>query len=65
VYDEKSNDELLALHGNREDLTEVAQDALAWVIRARGLLAVEVDAEASSVEATADGGVLLWAFDEQ
>ncbi len=64
VYDEKSNDELLALQGNREDLTEVAQDALARVIRGRGLIAVEAEAEAPGVEAAADGGALLWAFDD-
>jgi len=64
VYDEKSNDELLALHGNREDLTDVAQDALARVIKERGLVAAQVEAEAPSAEAAAEGGALLWAFDD-
>ena len=64
VYDEKSNDELLALHGNREDLTDVAQDALARVIQGRGLVAAQVEAEAPSVDAASEGGALLWAFDD-
>jgi hypothetical protein len=37
LYAEKSDDELVRMHGGREDLTEVAQQALADVLRARGL----------------------------
>ena len=66
VYDEKINDELLALHSNRENLTEVAQDALARVIRDRGLAApaVEVDMPHADAGAKTDYDVVLWTFDD-
>jgi hypothetical protein len=66
VYDEKSNDELLALHSNREDLTDVAQDALARVMKDRGLAvpAVEMDAPHADAGAKADYDVVLWTFDD-
>jgi hypothetical protein len=37
LYDEKSDDEVLGMYDNREDLTEVAQQALAETMRVRGL----------------------------
>jgi len=45
VYDEKTNDELLSLYSNSEDLTEVAQDALTRVMKDRGLEAPAANAE--------------------
>ena len=37
VYNERSDAELLSMHENRDDLTELAQDALAQVMRERRL----------------------------
>jgi hypothetical protein len=37
LYDEKSDDELQAMYADRDDLTEVAQEALAQTMHGRGL----------------------------
>lgn len=41
LYDEKSDDELLGMYADREDLTEVAQQALAETMRGRKLVGRE------------------------
>lgn len=48
LYGEKTDGELLDLHDNREGLTEMAQQALAGVMRERGLAARGVVAAESS-----------------
>jgi hypothetical protein len=55
LYDEKSDDELLGMYADRDDLTEVAQQALAETMRGRGLeggggTAVEVDEPESDTQ---------------
>jgi hypothetical protein len=74
LYDDKSNDELVALYGNREDLTQIAQEALARVMKDRKLEVDEAEEErvaASSAvgslaipDVLADDERLLWTFDD-
>jgi len=72
LYDEKSNEELVALYGNRDSLTQIAQEALARVMQERKL-EPEVDevAEESTSsrplvmpDVLADDERLLWTFDD-
>jgi len=74
LYDEKSNEELVALHGNREDLTQIAQEALARVMQERKIDGTAV-ADQAVEESTssrplvmsdvlADDERLLWTFDD-
>jgi hypothetical protein len=52
LYDEKSDDELQRMYEDRDDLTEVAQQALAETMRARGM---EGRSQLVAVEAPAEG----------
>ncbi len=74
LYDEKSNDELVALHGNRNSLTQIAQEALARVMQERKIdvaagadEAVEDSASSRSLvmpDVLAEDERLLWTFDD-
>ena len=50
LYDEKSNDELLGMYADREDLTEVAQQALAETMRGRKLVGREPPVHTQATE---------------
>jgi hypothetical protein len=65
VYAEKSDGELLALSEDREDLTDLAQEALAQALQERGLTAVPVAEPVVAAEGAAglgDGSVLVYLF---
>jgi hypothetical protein len=69
LYDEKSDDELLGMYADRDDLTEVAQEALAQTMRARHLegrtgTAVEVaEADSEALDSEVGGGEsAVWTF---
>ena len=72
LYDEKSNEELVALWGNRDSLTQIAQEALARVMQERKLepeTAEAVDEQTSSrplamPDVLAGDERLLWTFDD-
>jgi hypothetical protein len=71
LYDEKSDDELQAMYADRDDLTEVAQEALAQTMRGRGLVGrtssaeetSAVDEDVATSELSADE-VVLYTFDD-
>jgi hypothetical protein len=73
LYAEKTDDELLNLHEQREDLTDAAQQALAQVMHERKLTAVATSAppisigrmtEVKSGAMLADNEVCVWTFDD-
>ena len=70
LYNEKTNDELLHLHTNRDDLTEVAQNALARVMQDRNLEAPAaatpepLHTDQPSGDQLQPDEVGLWSFDD-
>jgi hypothetical protein len=71
LYDEKSDDELQAMFEHRDNLTEVAQEALTQTMRGRGLVGKLASAEGDTVpdeeEATTElaaDEVVLYTFDD-
>jgi hypothetical protein len=70
LYEEKNDDELFRMYASRDDLTDVAQDALASVMRARNLdVAPHHDAEAVASQDASTVAIaveaheaLLWTF---
>ena len=70
LYNEKTNDELLQLHANRDDLTEVAQNALAHVMADRKLetpaetAAPLIDPEQPESAELQPDEIGLWSFDD-
>jgi len=74
LYDEKSNEELVALYGSRDSLTQVAQEALEKTMKDRGLEAAEDTAEPEHdvgaarplvmPDVLAPGERVLWTFDD-
>jgi hypothetical protein len=71
VYNDRSDAELMALHENRDDLTDLAQQALAQVMKERGLSVTGVpvaepaqDHSAAVDEALGDDEVELQTFDD-
>lgn len=70
LYGDKDNDELLHLHQYKDDLTDIAQQALERVIKDRKLQTTVPDVTESKAVTSGDNGVvsdnelLLWAFDD-
>jgi len=70
LYNEKTDDELLQLHTNREDLTELAQNALAHVMADRNLeapaepTAPSIDTAQPESDELAPDEIGLWSFDD-
>jgi len=70
LYNEKTDDELLQLHTNRDDLTEVAQNALAHVMADRNLeapaepTAPSIDTAQPESDELAPDEIGLWSFDD-
>jgi hypothetical protein len=69
IYAEKTNDELLHLYANREDLTEVAQEALTRVMKDRNLESPAAAPEPLHTDQPAGDELQpdeigLWSFDD-
>ncbi len=67
LYGDKDNDELLNLHLYKDDLTDIAQEALERVMKDRKLQVPAADAKTASSDDSggmSDDEVLLWAFDD-